>query len=694
MNDGIFQQAKILIVDDEAMAADFLQLILKKEGYRRIERLLNPLEAIAAYHRLQPDLVILDWVMPKLTGAKLLQQLRAEIAPESYLPILIVTALPDLEIKKEAFGCGATDFLTKPFDSSEIVLRVGNLLATRFLHLQLQVRNMQQAAVAKLGELGLGGGELQRVFDEAVVLVAETLDVEFSKLLELLPGGASLLMRAGVGWKRGIVGHSTGDAGRGSQCGYTLLADAPVILEDLRTEERFVPTPLLLEHGVVSGISVVIRTSTGPFGVLGAHTRAQRKFSSNDINFLQAVANVVGAAVSRHAVEQTLRDAKEEAERANAAKSEFLSRMSHELRTPLNAILGFAQLAELDVKTPDDRENVDQIMRAGAHLLQLINEALDIARIEEGRMAVTIEPVSLHRVLTAAITLIQPLSTEREVTINDASCYLHVLADEQRLQQILLNLFSNAIKYNRKGGTVSITCAETSGGRKLRLTMEDTGIGIDAINLPKLFQPFQRLQTSDAMVEGIGLGLTISHRLIGLMGGTMGAESTKGVGSRFWFELPLSPAPVEAAFDEQPPKVAPRPGGESTPRTLLYIEDDPANLKLVERILVQRPAIRMIAAQQGSMGLEMARQHLPHLILLDLHLPDMNGDQVLVTLRSKPRTAHIPVVVISADAIGGEIERLKQLGACAYVTKPFEVPKLLSVLDEVLASVSQRLSAR
>lgn len=378
-----------------------------------------------------------------------------------------------------------------------------------------------------------------------------------------------------------------------------------------------------------------------------------------------------------------LQRAKAEAERANAAKSEFLSRMSHELRTPLNAILGFAQLAELDVETADERENIEQISRAGGRLLQLINEILDISRIESGHMSLALQAMPLGVAVTSAIALVRPLAAERKVTLADVSCWQFVLADEQRLQQVLLNLLSNAIKYNREGGSVTVSCQETTADR-LRITIEDTGIGIAEMDVAQLFQPFQRLPSGESNVEGIGLGLAISQRLVGLMGGRIGVETEPDVGSRFWFELPLAPEPVEQ-LEEVPPPTALLQQADGIAQTLLYIEDNAANLKLVQRIIAQRPAIRMIAAQQGSLGLEMARQHQPDLILLDLHLPDMNGDQVLVWLRSEPRTAHIPVIMISADAIGGEIERLKELGASAYITKPFEVPKLLQALDDTLA---------
>jgi PAS domain S-box-containing protein len=401
-----------------------------------------------------------------------------------------------------------------------------------------------------------------------------------------------------------------------------------------------------------------------------------------------AYIGIVRDITERKAVERALKMAKEAAEQANTAKSEFLSRMSHELRTPLNAILGFGQLLEMDELNEEQREGVEQILKAGRHLLDLINEVLDIARIEAGRLALSLEPTPLGEVVREARELVRPIAGQRMVSLDsgpvDASA-AHVLADRQRLKQVMLNLLSNAVKYNREGGSVSVT-TETHGG-EVSIHVADSGIGIPGDKLDALFTPFERLDADRTGIEGTGLGLALSRRLVQAMGGRMLVASEVGTGSTFTVILPVAENPVE----DLEPGVEVGGAGQAdiqretaSTRTVLYIENNISNLRLIERVLAHRPGIDLLPAMQGHLGLELAREHHPDVILLDLHLPDMHGSEVLAELHEDDRVRDIPVVVISADATPGQIQRLLDAGARDYLTKPLDVQQFLTVLDETL----------
>ncbi|MGH2373977.1 MAG: ATP-binding protein, partial [bacterium] len=386
-----------------------------------------------------------------------------------------------------------------------------------------------------------------------------------------------------------------------------------------------------------------------------------------------------------------MRLAKEAAEEANRAKGEFLSRMSHELRTPLNAILGFAQLLEMDQLMPAQRESVEHILHGGRHLLELINEVLDISRIEEGRLRISLEPVSVREVVDDSLRLIAPLATEGgihvEGNLNEAEDR-HVQADRQRLRQVLLNLLANAVKYNRKGGTVEVTYQEILAGR-LRIKVSDTGPGIAHDSVERLFTPFERLGANQASVEGTGLGLALSKRLAEAMGGRIGVESTIGEGSTFWVEFALVESPMERLKRLGGAPTAADFDGTLRPRVVLYAEDNLANLKLVQYLLADRPEVRLLPAMHGRLALSLARDHRPHLILLDLDLADMPGEDVLRELKAHPETHHIPVVVISASNAPEVMRRTLAWGAIDYLTKPLEIQKLLALLD----SLNERAAA-
>jgi PAS domain S-box-containing protein len=376
-----------------------------------------------------------------------------------------------------------------------------------------------------------------------------------------------------------------------------------------------------------------------------------------------------------------LEAARDAAEQASRAKSEFLSSMSHELRTPLNAILGFTQLLELDRDLgARSRGHLREVMRAGRHLLRLINEVLDLAQVESGRLVLSPEALSVAELVDEAVALTEPLAQPRHVRLAPAIAPLLVVrADRLRLKQVLLNLLGNAVKYNREGGEVRIG-AQPLPGDRLRLVVEDDGPGIPAGRRDHLFQPFSRLGAELGSVEGTGIGLALSRRLVELMGGRIGVDDPPGGGAAFWLELPtatLAAAPIA-------PEEAVVSAFGLAPSRVLYIEDNPANLALVEQIVARHPGLVLASATDGPGGLAAARAHPPALVLLDIHLPGMDGYEVLARLRADPATRGVPVVALTAQAMPSDARRAIEAGFDEYLTKPIDLPVFDTMLRRFL----------
>jgi PAS domain S-box-containing protein len=538
--------------------------------------------------------------------------------------------------------------------------------------------------------------------DEVLGVLLDSLApfVAYSSASVLLHDGPGLSLAA----KRGhgaLDGDATArrvaDLRTHPQVRRVLEEGRPAVVDD--TEREPEGEPLLAQPGVRSWIAVPLRAGGQVIGLCSLESREPRAFGESDVDWAEALTAQAAAAIEharlhaelqRHAAEleqrvaertEDLRAAVDAAERANRAKSEFLAGISHELRTPMNAILGFAQLLELDELADDQGDNVRQILRAGRHLLELITELLDIARIEAGELALSLEPVSLDDLLSQAVDLTRPLAEQLGVTVSlEGEVDGYLLADRQRVLQVLLNLLANAAKYNRSGGSVVVGCRED--GARVAISVTDNGHGIALEDVERLFVPFDRLGLEAGAIEGAGLGLALARRLVEAMDGTISVASTIGVGSTFIVELPRADDPLAALAAAEG---APAPAARHT-ATILYIEDNLANLQLVERVLARQPGLTMLKATDGARGLELARERRPDLVLLDLHLPDTTGEEVLDELKASPDTAGIPVVVVSAAASKGRVQRLRQRGAREYLTKPIDIVELLTVVDATLGA--------
>jgi signal transduction histidine kinase/ActR/RegA family two-component response regulator len=381
------------------------------------------------------------------------------------------------------------------------------------------------------------------------------------------------------------------------------------------------------------------------------------------------------------------RESKAAAEAANVAKSDFLSSMSHELRSPLNAILGFAQLLETGKPPPRDAqaERIHQILKAGWYLLDLISEILDLAAVESNKLALFQEPVLLTDVMRECQIMVESQAQNSSISLHflafDSAWFVN--ADRTRLIQVLINLLTNAIKYNSEQGTVEVKCTESVPGR-IRISVKDSGMGLPHEKLLQLFQPFNRLGQEVGPKQGTGLGLVVAKRLVELMGGCIGVESTVGVGSEFWFELPRVVATHAPAENTMSDGITPQTQPDIAQRIVLYVEDDQANLMLVEQILGDHLHVRMLGARDANLGIALARAHLPDVILMDINLPGITGIDALTILHRDPATARIPIIALSANAMRSDIEKGKEAGFFCYLTKPIKINEFVTVLNDAL----------
>jgi PAS domain S-box-containing protein len=555
---------------------------------------------------------------------------------------------------------------------------------------ELKNSALRQAAVSQLGQRALAGQSLGELMLDAAKTVQEMLPCDRTSVLHYDESGDAFKPLAEVGWTNVPFNRLPGNGGPQCMSGYTVQAGEAIVSDDLSKETRFQVSESAMAAGVRSGITACIKTGDRPLGVLASFALQPREFSRDDVHFVQSIANVLTAAIERHQAEESIRRARAEAEAANRAKSEFLSRMSHELRTPLNAILGFTQLLEMEEHTDRQRESINHISRGGRNLLDLINEVLDIARLDAGRVEFQKEPVDVLELLRETVAFSTPAAAKRRITLRIAEGPGEaplVSSDRERLKQVLLNLLSNGVKFNRDGGSITLTVARLNPDT-WRISVTDTGAGIAQEKLARLFVPFERLGTREGGTEGgTGLGLALCQRLITGLGGRIGVASSVGMGSTFWVELPVAENATEPVLPApSAPAIAdPAPPPAQGVRKILYIEDDVANYYLLERFLGSRKDIELMSALQGSIGIELAREHRPALILLDMNLPDMNGEQVLRALKGDPATSEFRVVAVTGEVMLDREKELRALGVMETLVKPYKLTEITAMLERVLA---------
>lgn len=697
----------ILIVDDDivdrlacrralAQCPDYKYVLIEAETGR---------EGLQLAHAQKPDCILLDYHMPDMDGLEFLTELVNEIG-EISVPVMMLTGADSVSVAVEAMKRGAWDYMVKDVEREYLkllptviqrVLREREMRTEkkrteeRLLQAEAKYRNLveQIPAITYIAAL-----------DEAnqILYISPQIKVlDFSPEQWLETPGIHLTQIYPEDRTR-VLNELTKSRANGTplRCEYRLISRDGTVFW-FRDEASVVRD----ESGrslFLQGILVDITESKQIEAELRQHRwQLEELVAKRTDELAEANKHLRQDIVERKRVQAELINAKAVAEKANLTKSNFLSSMSHELRTPLNAILGFAQLIEIGSPTPTPTQmaRLKEILQGGWYLLELINEILDLATIESGNLALSLESVSLAEVISECQAMVEPQAQQHGIQLifPRFDSPLTVKADRTRLKQALINLLSNAIKYNREQGTVEVKCV-TGTSAYVRISVQDTGNGLAPEKLTQLFQPFNRLGQENGTVEGTGIGLAVTKELVELMGGSIGVDSTVGVGSVFWFELISATEPQLVLEGCKSQELTVKTYAGTRQYTMLYFEDNPMNSSLIKELIEEdRPDMHLLIASNGNLGIELARIHLPDVILMDVTLPDMNGIEAMGILLKDPLTAHIPIVALSADAMPHHILKGMEAGFFRYICKPFELNEFMFVIDEALEFRKSRLAS-
>ena len=680
---------RLLAVDDSITYLQELGSQLRREGYHVVMASSGE-EALELLAARPVDGILLDLVMPGLSGQDTCKRIKQR-AEWRDIPLIMLTARDDRDAMIEGINAGADDYIAKSADFDVLKARLRAQLRRKYFEDENRrireklVRRETEATAREQGEAE------QKKLDQRL------RDQQFYTR-SLIESNIDALMTTDP---LGIITDVNKQMEALTGCTRDELIGAPSKNYFTDPERAEAAIKLVLREKKVTDYELTARARDGKKTEVSYNATT---FYDRD-RTLQGVLAIARDVTERKRNEQALQEtnielasAKSAAEEANLAKSDFLSSMSHELRSPLNAILGFAQLMELASPLPTDsqKESIAQILQAGWHLLKLINEILDLSVIESGKVSLSTESVSLAEVMSECQAMMEPQAQQRGISVTfprfDNSFF--VSADRTRLKQIVINLLSNAIKYNKERGTVVVDCTTSTPGLT-RISVKDTGAGLSPNKVAQLFQPFNRLGQEAGGVAGTGIGLVVTKRLAELMGGVLGVESTAGEGSVFWCELISCAAPQLVAESGEAATVGrpPVPAG-ARPRTLLYVEDNPANMKLIEQLIARRPDMRLLTAVNGTLGIEVARTTQPTVILMDINLPGISGVEALKVLRVDPATAHIPVVALSANAMPRDIATGLDAGFFRYLTKPIKIKEFMDTLNTALEFAEEELCRR